>query len=149
MADICRRAEELGLDCLAVHCSDTLRTTTPYHRLAVLPVEIATTFAFKTWALQLAANKLLGRIVIDEAHVVLTDASYRSTVSQVSQLFQHNTLLFVLTATLPISLEDLFRKALGALHLKFDRKPSSKPTPRYIVDPYTSERIVTRIQRAI
>lgn len=75
----------------------------------------------------------LARIVLDEAHVVVTEASFRKDVRAIAFLRRLPVPFFFLTATLPPEDEHILRSTLDIRELMVIRGPVSRPNIQYQV----------------
>lgn len=118
-------------------CADGLhRAATPELTGVVLvsPDE-ASTDDFRAWVRRSAGEGVLRRVVVDEAHVLLTESSFRSGVANLRQLTGIGVPYFLTTATLPIEEEPLLAISLGIspLDLVVIRGPVSRPNLSFTV----------------
>lgn len=123
------------------HCATTFDVTaeswTPDTSTLVPPklilatIDTATTDAvtfhqFRTYIKVLLRNNRLARIVIDEAHLILTHADFRPVMKLLQWLATISVPLILMTATLPPSLEQPLFAAVGMTSVVTVRAP----TPR-------------------
>ena len=73
----------------------------------------AATKAFKGWLGTVGGEGRLRRVVVDEAHVLLTEASFRGAVAELRHISVLHVPLFLTTATLPVEEEPLLAACLG------------------------------------
>ena len=102
--DLLRRVRELGIgqDVWSLEEPDTSMP------LVFVAVEAAATSRFRAFAAQLAAQQELDRIVVDEAHLIVTASDYRLAMVDLALIHSVRTQFVYLTATLPPSMQDDF-----------------------------------------
>lgn len=101
--------------------------------LVLVDVEEAVTPSFNTFAKQLLDTGRLDRIVIDEAHLILTAADYREHLGLLAILRQIACPLVCLTATLPPYGELDLKQALFLTYPVIYRASSDRPNLEYCV----------------
>ncbi|KAB5588300.1 hypothetical protein CTheo_8259 [Ceratobasidium theobromae] len=84
------------------------------HGIVVVSVEDVIKPAFATWLAGMNVSQMLNRIVIDEAHMVVTESNYRAAMGNLKGLIQHGVPIVCLTATLPPSMQPQLRHSLGS-----------------------------------
>jgi superfamily II DNA helicase RecQ len=67
---------------------------------------------FRTFLYRLEVAQQLDRIVLDEAHLILTASSYRPYLEETKWLRQLHCQIIYLTATLPPIMQQIFQKRL-------------------------------------
>jgi superfamily II DNA helicase RecQ len=77
---------------------------------------------------------LLRRIFVDECHTAMTDVGYRPKLEELKSLHRFGCPLVMLTATLPVVLEDWFRKLMLASSAAIVRDRTAKLNCRYRVE---------------
>lgn len=136
MEDLVRRAVTMGVDCIRFR-------TTPgagreglarAARLVVVSADVVAGAEFTAYADGLAAAGLLGRIFVDECHTAIMDIGYRSRLGELASLHRYGCPLVLLTATLPVVLEDWFRKQMLAQGAVIVRDRTTKLNCRYGVE---------------
>lgn len=101
--------------------------------LLLVSVESACSKELRGHLLRLQRQDRLDRIVLDEAHMVLTDSSYRELLRQVCQVRRTLVPFLALTATLPPSREAALSEALFLDHPLVMRQSVDRPNLRYRV----------------
>ncbi|KAG9093175.1 hypothetical protein FRC06_011644 [Ceratobasidium sp. 370] len=104
--------------------------------VAVSTETIAENANFRIWMDVLIAQGRLNRIVLDEAHLIVTSNNYRSALAHLCYLTSRAVPLVALTATLPPSLEGELRKQLGFPTWRVVREPTQRPNIDYHVARY-------------
>ncbi|KAF7768400.1 hypothetical protein Agabi119p4_7643 [Agaricus bisporus var. burnettii] len=94
--------------------------------LILATIDIAAYKIFKTYIHILVQKNLLARIVIDEAHLILTHADFRPVMSLLQWLASTPVPILLMTATLPPSLERALVQKIGITSAYVTRAP----TPR-------------------
>ncbi len=101
--------------------------------LVLVDVEMAVTPAFHAFAKQLLDMDRLDRLVIDEAHLILTAADYREQLGLLGVLRRIACPLICLTATLPPGGELDLKQSLFLSHPTIYRVSSDRPNLEYCV----------------
>ncbi|KAK7582804.1 hypothetical protein V3481_012103 [Fusarium oxysporum f. sp. vasinfectum] len=111
MDDLVTRATAMGVDCIQYRTSMSAgREEVPRAaRLVVVSADIVSSDQFFGYADGLLCAGLLKRIFIDECHTVIMDISYRAKLGELIGLRRFGCPIVLLTATLPVVLEDWFR----------------------------------------
>ena len=104
--------------------------------LLIVNVDDAVKPVFWTQLALLAERGRLSRLVMDEAHVVLQDVSYRACFAHISNIRRASVPWLLLTATSPPKDESKLVKAFGLASLKTIRMSTSRPNIRYKVHYY-------------
>ena len=78
--------------------------------------------------------KLLGRIIIDEAHTAITDSGYRRKLLQLKSATKYEYPVVLLTAMLPKCFERWFREELLTAEATIVRDRTTKRNCRYEVN---------------
>ncbi len=118
--------------------------------LVLVDVEMAVTPAFHAFAKQLLDMDRLDRLVIDEAHLILTATDYREQLGLLGVLRQIACPLICLTATLPPGGEFDLKQSLFLSHPTIYRGSSDRPNLEYCVQLITqpqSPEIQERLDR--
>jgi superfamily II DNA or RNA helicase len=136
MDDLVARATAMGVDCIRFQTSlsagrDGMARAA---RLVVVSADIVTCGEFSAYADGLLAAGLLQRIFVDECHTVIMDASYRARLGELRSLHRYGCGLVLLTATLPVVLEDWFRQEMLARSAVMVRDRTTKLNCRYRVE---------------
>lgn len=133
--DVVGRAREAGIDCLLWDFG----ADTPGEEhirvapLVVVAAETATTRGFRRYADSLRARGLIKRVFVDECHTVITDATYRERLLSLYELELHDRPIFMLTATLPVRMEWIFRRQMLAEDAEIIRSSTAKLNIEYEV----------------
>ncbi|KAG8726366.1 ATP-dependent DNA helicase sgs1, partial [Ceratobasidium sp. 414] len=81
--------------------------------IVAVPVETAATPGFAAWLTGINSQNRLNRIVFDEAHMLVTEQSYRMAMLNLNTLIEQGVPLVCLTATLPPSMLPDLQNTLG------------------------------------
>lgn len=102
-------------------------------RAVIVSIETAASAGFLQFLEQLCLQKKLARVVIDEAHIVLTSADYRPKLKELfAQRPSRPVPLLLLTASLPPCMTKELCRALGCPRPLMIRSPSTaRPNIRY------------------
>lgn len=106
----------------------------------VASADIAASDEFASYADGLLCAGLLQRIFIDECHTVIMDASYRARLGTLKSLHRYRCPVVLLTATLPVMLEDWFRREMLAQTAVIIRDRTTKLNCRYRVEQVARKR---------
>jgi len=109
----------------------------PRLNLLVVQIDAAVKPHFWTQLELLVREHRLSRLVMDEVHVVLKDASYRSCFRHVSQIRTSLTPWLLLTATLAPKDEHPLSAAFGVHSFKIIRASTTRPNIQYHVREYS------------
>jgi superfamily II DNA helicase RecQ len=124
---------------LAVHAVDSgMAWRDPTERLIVSTYDsLAHNSRLQSWLLAYGSQRRIGRIVVDEAHSILSDNQFRSGFTLLMSILLRCTApLVFMTGTLPISLQDeLLREIKGASSVCLIRVPTDRPNIAYNVLP--------------
>lgn len=106
-------------------------------RIILVSADIASFASFMTFARELASATRLARLVIDEAHTLLTSASYRPILADLKVLRTLKTPVVFLTASLPPSAESELLKAYGCSPplVTVVRAPTERRNLKYVFLP--------------
>ncbi|QRV82339.1 Helicase conserved C-terminal domain [Ceratobasidium sp. AG-Ba] len=102
-------------------------------------IEHAVSATFRTWVVQLIHDQRLHRIVFDEAHEALLAKNYRESVNELQYLCSLGVPLVMLTATLPPSLEDDLKDAMGSPTFAVERAGTQRHNIAYCWAEYKTE----------
>ncbi|KDQ49260.1 hypothetical protein JAAARDRAFT_51811 [Jaapia argillacea MUCL 33604] len=106
---------------------------TTQHSLVFVPVENAPIKPFVSWALTHAKCGNLARVVVDEAHLLLTHAGFRSVMEDLWVIRTFGVQIVLLTATMPPYLVPALWQTVGSkAHLTI-RAPTCRPEISYRV----------------
>ncbi|KAJ3555709.1 hypothetical protein NP233_g12145 [Leucocoprinus birnbaumii] len=90
-------------------------------------IDVATYDSFQKFVDRLISKDLLARVIIDECHLVLTHANFRSVMRFLQWLGSKAIPIVLITATLPPSLETPLLNALGITSAVTIRAPTPRP----------------------
>ena len=127
-----------------VACTTYDRIASP-HRLHALPalllvdIEDAVHDTFLAFVSSLHTAGRLDRLVLDEAHFLVTARLYRKHLPAIHQLRRINCPFVCMTATLPALAELELRQTLHLTQPQVLRARSDRPNLRYCVQPLTSK----------
>lgn len=136
MDDLVERAGAIGVDCIQFRSllysgRDGLPRAA---RLVVVSADVVSTPEFSAYADRLLCAGLLQRIFIDKYHTIITNISYRARLGELYSLHRYGCPLILLTATLPVVLEDWFRVEMLAQAATTVRDRTVKPNCQYRVE---------------
>lgn len=130
------RARAMGVDCIqfktSLSCGREGMPRAP--RLVIVSADIVSNAEMIAYTDGLLAAGLLGRIFIDECHTAITDASYRRKLGELKGLHRYGCPVIMLTATMPVVLENWFRQAMLAEAAAMVRDRTTKLNCRYRVE---------------
>ena len=130
--DMMKRCNDLGIECAEW---DSRRPPDSARMVFVTP-EAALTDKFRTFINRLKGTQQLDRIVIDECHVVLNDKKdFRPKLRELWRLNGAAVQMVMLTATLPVSMEDKFwtRMRVEREQVSMFRMSTTRKNVRYRV----------------
>ncbi|PCD21222.1 hypothetical protein FGRA07_11749 [Fusarium graminearum] len=135
MDDLVARATDMGVDCIRYRPSISAgREGMPRAaRLIVVSADVVSSAEFRGYVDGLSCAGLLQRIFIDECHTAIMDISYRAKLGELVGLRRFGLPLVLLTATLPVVLEDWFRGEMLARSATVVRDRTVKLNCRYEV----------------
>ncbi|KAI3572913.1 hypothetical protein IWW34DRAFT_837925 [Fusarium oxysporum f. sp. albedinis] len=135
MDDLVTRATDMGVDCIRYRSSmNSGREGMPRAaRLIVVSADIVSSAEFCGYVDGLSCTGLLQRIFVDECHTVIMDIGYRAKLGELVGLRRFGCPLVLLTATLPVVLEDWFRGEMLARSAIVVRDRTVKLNCRYEV----------------
>lgn len=114
--DLVKRTREKGVDVVHFQRSQIIaREALPYvPRLVIVSADVAVADdeLFMAYMAKLDGGGHLQRIFIDEAHVAITDSSYREQLTKLKRLHRFSKPMIMLTATLMKTMERDFREML-------------------------------------
>ena len=125
------RCKDLGLSCQVWKgkSGNTMRT-----QILLVGVEHAVTQEFQQLLIQLESTENLGRIVLDECQILLTQRDFRPVVRRLGSVVRCVSVqLILLTATLPIEMEERIRIILGCEDWIIVRLIEDRKELKYIV----------------
>ena len=107
-------------------------------QVLIVGVEHAVMPEFQQHLVHLESAEKLGRIVLDECHVVVTQRSFRGVVRRLGGVLRCvDVPLVLLTATLPVEMEERVRFVLGCEKLRIIRSCEERKELRYSVHDVT------------
>ncbi|KAL9563895.1 hypothetical protein ACKAV7_011930 [Fusarium commune] len=135
MDDLVARATDMGVDCIRYRSSmNSGREGMPRAaRLIVVSADVVSSAEFCGYVDGLSCTGLLQRIFVDECHTVIMDIGYRAKLGELVGLRRFGCPLVLLTATLPVVLEDWFRGEMLARSAIIVRDRTVKLNCRYEV----------------
>jgi superfamily II DNA helicase RecQ len=135
MDNLVTRATDMGVDCIRYRSSmNSGREGMPRAaRLIVVSADIVSSAKFCGYVDGLSCTGLLQRIFVDECHTVIMDIGYRAKLGELVGLRRFGCPLVLLTATLPVVLEDWFRGEMLARSAIVVRDRTVKLNCRYEV----------------
>jgi len=131
--DLLRRCREWGIACL---CYDPASTPSQLHAvpaLLLVDIETAVTSSFLAFVQNLHAVGRVDRLVLDEAHLLLTASHYRESIGAIGMLRKIRCPFVCMTATLPPSAEAEVRRILNFTRPECRRESSDRPNLEYCV----------------
>lgn len=136
MEDLISRAHEMGVDCIRFKTSlsagrDGLQRAA---RLVVVSADVVSGAEFPAYMEGLICSGLLRRIFVDECHTAITDVGYRAKLAELRGLHRYNVPMVLLTATLPVVLEEWFQREMLAQRAVVVRDRTTKTNCRYRVE---------------
>ncbi len=133
------RAGEISVDCIRFTSSlsagreGIARTA----RLMVVSADTVSGAEFTGYADALVASGLLRWIFVDECHTIITDIGYRERLRELRSLHRYGRPFVLLTATLPVVLEDWFRREMLVRSAVAIRDRTTKGNCRYRIEKVT------------
>jgi superfamily II DNA helicase RecQ len=126
--DLVLRARELGIDCMEWRSDiDQERDERQRDaRLVVVSADVAVSEGFTAYVESIRGRGLLERVFFDECHTAIMDVSYRERLGLLTGLHRFGCPLVMLTATLPVSMEDWFRERMLAQEATIIRAPTMR-----------------------
>lgn len=135
MDDLVTRATAMGFDYIRFRSSmNSGQEGVPQAaRLVFVSEDVVSSTQFSGYVDGLLSVGLLQRIFIDECHTAITDFGYQAKLSKLIGLHRFGRLMVLLTATLPVVLEDWFRGEMLAKSVIIVRDRTIKLNCRYEV----------------
>ncbi|KAK7230149.1 hypothetical protein V2G26_002319 [Clonostachys chloroleuca] len=136
MDDLVMRARATGVDCIRYRAlmhsgrEGMLRAA----RLVVVSADVISSAEFSGYADGLLYAGLLQRIFIDECHTIIMDVGYRAKLGELRSLHRYRCPMVLLTAMLPVMLEDWFRSEMLVDSAVMVRDRAAKLNCRYKVE---------------
>jgi superfamily II DNA helicase RecQ len=117
----------------AISCESWTKDTAVPPTNLLITIEQTMSGMFHRYAASLAATSRISRVIVDEAHLLLTHESFRPVMGTLQWLGQQGVQVVLQTATLPPTLEpDLFA-ALGITSYRICRSKTSRSNISYNV----------------
>ena len=134
--DLVARAQEFGIDCIRWRLrAETERDERERDAgLVVVSADVAVCEEFTGYVESIRTRGLLRRIFFDECHTTITDVNYRKRLGLLAKLHCFGCPMVMLTATLPVCMEQWFRKAMLAEDASLIRAPAIKLNIRYRIE---------------
>ncbi|KAJ4009377.1 hypothetical protein NW761_015236 [Fusarium oxysporum] len=134
--DLVLRARKLGIDCMEWRSNiDQERDERQRDaRLVVVSADMAVSKGFTAYVESIRGQGLLERVFFDECHTAIMDVSYRERLGLLTGLHRFGCPLVMLTAMLPVSMEDWFRERMLAQEATIIRAPTMRVNIRYRVE---------------
>jgi superfamily II DNA/RNA helicase len=127
------RCVELGLSCYIWKSSGTILPQR-MAQVVLVGVEGAVEPGFQQFLVRLEQTHKLARIVIDECHTILTQRNFRGVMRRLTATVRCvNVQLMLLTATLPVEMEQELQLILGCVRMKSVRKRGERLELKYRV----------------
>lgn len=126
--DMLRRIKEMSIDHLEWRSGESREAA-----LVLVSAEAALSKGFAKYARSLIAEQKLDRIVIDECHLTVIAAEYRSNIFELTATRSLRTRFVYLTATLPPSMRAEFEERNYLHHPTVIRASSNRPNILYMV----------------
>lgn len=146
--DLIRRCTQASINHGVFHSRSVLLPTAAQPSLLLVDAERASSQTFQQLLADLHAAGRLDRIVLDEAHLILTASYYREQLPSLSILQRFHCPLICLTATLPPSAEREFRKMLCLTpDLETLRVSCNRPNLRYCIQSVEQSSLGLRASR--
>ena len=120
------RCNEQGIGCY-IWRNNNVTLSQRMAQIVLVRVENAVTPEFRQFLIRLEQGERLGRIVIDECHVLLTQRDFRPVMRRVTSVVRCVCVpLVLLTATLPIGMELMLRLTMACESFRVVRKKSER-----------------------
>jgi superfamily II DNA helicase RecQ len=134
--DLVARAQEFGIDCIRWRSqAETERDERERDAgLVVVSADVAVCEEFTSYVESIRIRGLLRRIFFDECHTIITDVNYRKRLGELAKLHCYGCPMVMLTATLPVCMEQWFRKTMLAEDASLMRAPAVKLNIRYRIE---------------
>jgi superfamily II DNA helicase RecQ len=101
--------------------------------IMIVGVEHAVSGEFRGYLKQLDAVGRLGRIVVDECHVVITQVAFRPVMDKLKFVRPDPVPLVLLTATLPVLMEEVISETFSCINLDIVRSQTQRLGIEYSV----------------
>ena len=138
--DILRRAKEFNIPC-SNYEEDNFFTT-----LTLISMETILKTKFIALVQDLIDNGSLDRIILDECHLLLSAACYRSVMFVFKEILALPTQFIFLSGTLPLVFEDFIKNDLILNDLSIIRSNCSRPNISYKASAYISNNNEKRLE---
>ncbi|OAA73184.1 recQ family helicase [Cordyceps fumosorosea ARSEF 2679] len=134
--DLYEKARERGVDVImlepaAIAEQEQMPRTA---RMVIVSADSCEVESVRAYLDMLHKEELLGRIFIDEAHVAITETTFRQKLVQLNTAARYRRPVVLLTATLPVRFEKWFHRALLAGDAVTIRDEALKLNCRYEVE---------------
>jgi superfamily II DNA helicase RecQ len=126
--DILRRVQEIKIDHLKWQLGESQEAA-----LVLVSAEAASSKDFIKYARRLVREQKLDRIVVDECHLTITAAEYRSSITELIAIRSLRTQFVYLTATLPPCIRAEFEERNYLHRPTVIRASSNQPNIFYMV----------------
>ncbi len=134
--DLYEKAREKGVDVIMLEPAAVAEQerTPRTARMVIVSADSCDVESVRSYLDMLQEKELLGRIFIDEAHVAITETTFRQKLVYLNTAARYRRPVVLLTATLPVRFEKWFRRALLAEDAVTIRDQASKLNCRYEVE---------------
>ncbi|KAL9606927.1 MAG: hypothetical protein Q9167_008106, partial [Letrouitia subvulpina] len=132
--DLCCRCDTWGIAYTIYNENLTPRQLHAVPSLLLVDIETAGKNHFLAFTRQLHAVGRLDRLVLDEAHLLLTAVHYRTELPAITTLRRLRCPFVCMTGTLPPSAESSIRELLHFTHPEVLRASSDRPNLRYCIE---------------
>jgi superfamily II DNA helicase RecQ len=126
--DMLRRVQEMKIDHLEWQPGESREAA-----LVLVSAEAASSKDFMKYASRLVREQKLDRIVVDECHLTVTAAEYRSSMTELTAIRSLRTQFVYLTATLPPCIRAEFEERNYLYRPTVIRASSNRPNIFYMV----------------
>ena len=140
LEDMINRCQKLGLRTHQWSDKEQARGSLGTAEIVVAGTWTCTNDVFRTWVKKVSLDGWLDRIVIDEAHLLYTQAKFRAEMNELYWLRDCGCPLVLLTATLPPREQPLLESKLkieeDSSIIKYFRLPTTRQNIHYSVIPF-------------
>lgn len=131
--EMLQRCVDVGLSCYIWRNHGTI-VGQRMAQVVLVGVENAVTAEFQQFLIRLEQAKKLGRIAIDECHTVLTQREFRPVMRRLTSMIRCVEVpVVLLTATLPVEMEERLQSILGCDGMRVIRQRGERLELRYRV----------------
>ncbi|KAK5109836.1 hypothetical protein LTR85_002041 [Meristemomyces frigidus] len=149
-ADLKQRCDRVGIACAAWEGG---KRPPDRARIVFVTPEAAVTEAFGRFMNEKVASGQLERVVIDECHIIIEEEeeAFRPDISRLYEMTEKKTQVVFLTATLPLSEEAQFCRAmsLSRSDVVTFRDVTTRPNFAYSVMEYEREEVEEAVQQVV